>query len=773
MLGTTTGSQWHRNDAGTFTAAKVLGATAATALAVVNVDTDTDLDVVTTSALLRQVPLQSTVVGISSGSVSFGDPDDTTKSLTINQVTGAFVMTAAGAAGSFSGKLQVDAGPASADASAAVRFNGTTGPVDEAVEVGGTVIPIVFTATEKASAANKPFIAVSGKGTLRLGDFIEISGGLTGTTASGLVFIGQGPRELKPDVPNPDAKGILITVTRGTVSGNSTHDMDVFGTVAVIGIDGVSFSGEMHLVVLGNAITITAAAVTLAFNGMELTGAFGLAKGPGTGPAATTTIKLGEAVRNDPADKVVLNLGERSGTTFPVVVTIKSGEITLGSSGLIASMSASVDLNLPGLDLTLPDGLVLLNTTSIAGSAGGNQIPAGTLRVSVGSSSAPAALTIAGQQVRGIFGFEQQTLPVGANAPPGTLPTKVIRVGATAVSISVGTPDTGSGALPGAITSGIRIDGGTAAFMVTPQGLAGRVSGTVTLVGLPTDFLLTGTFGVAINSGTRAVVDRVQVGDQTISLNLPAGPYVRFEATGVKIAFNGQSLTGDVAFEKATSNGIAVTRVAFRNVTAAFGDGTTPIVSLTAGQGMFLLGNAGLAGTIAGTVSLKIPGASLSGTFSLAINTATGGGRVTSTLTVGIAPATTSALTLADVNGDGRADLLVGAENGVVIFLADGEGDPFDTLPAYVIAGTAGTGSMAITALAVGDVDNNGTADLVIGRAKTDTEIWLGDGSGATFTKRAKQHPAGQCTRDRAGRGSTATATSTPSSWSGTWPRSC
>ena len=97
---------------------------------------------------------------------------------------------------------------------------------------------------------------------------------------------------------------------------------------------------------------------------------------------------------------------------------------------------------------------------------------------------------------------------------------------------------------------------------------------------------------------------------ETLTLNLPGGPYLRVEGIGVKLKFAGQQVGGDFVFENATAadGTTTITRIAARNLTAAFGDGTTQYVTLSDGTGFFLVNATGIAGRIAGSVTVSVPG---------------------------------------------------------------------------------------------------------------------------------------------------------------------
>ena len=221
-----------------------------------------------------------------------------------------------------------------------------------------------------------------------------------------------------------------------------------------------------------------------------------------------------------------------------------------------------------------------------------------------------AELSVLGQSLTGDFSFDL----AGAPGPDGALGTpddvKTLRIAATGVDLTLGEGATG-----------VTVRNASGAFIVANGGIAGQIAGTIGIQ-VP-DVSFAGDFTVAINTTLGLVSETFAVGSTTLAVELPAGRFLRVQGVGVELTVAGQTLSGDFAIERVTSDdGVTpLTTVGVRNVTFGLQAGSTPIVSLTDGRGAMVLQSTGLAGEIRGLVALSLPaGIECRGDFHLAIN---------------------------------------------------------------------------------------------------------------------------------------------------------
>ncbi len=137
-----------------------------------------------------------------------------------------------------------------------------------------------------------------------------------------------------------------------------------------------------------------------------------------------------------------------------------------------------------------------------------------------------------------------------------------------------------------------------------------------------TGVTFTGTIKIAINN-TSAAVNRVFTANGSqVTLDLPAGPYLRLEGSGVHLQLGSVlDVAGDFIFERSiTADNEQVIKVAVSNISASLTAGSVSL-ALTDAAGLFILKAAGIAGRAAGTVSLTgVTGLTLSASMSLEFN---------------------------------------------------------------------------------------------------------------------------------------------------------
>ena len=231
--------------------------------------------------------------------------------------------------------------------------------------------------------------------------------------------------------------------------------------------------------------------------------------------------------------------------------------------------------------------------------AGGDPVVIAFVSGEAGSTSTPftaitgnLTLTALGQTLTGSFAFTKTAAGLDVSATGVVF--RVVPAGASAPVAS--------------------LTGGTASLRVGSSGLAGRVSGTVTLdapgVGAT---LTTGTFALEINT-TGAIVP--QFG--SLTGDLPAGPFLRLTATAAALTVSGQSLSGTFVLERSGTGGSATTRLTITNGMLSIGPGTFVLDGVA---GDLTLTSAGVAGRLRADIDAA-PGAfALSGAVAVAVNT--------------------------------------------------------------------------------------------------------------------------------------------------------
>ena len=588
----------------------------------------------TGTALYPGTAVPVTRIGFTNVSVSL-TPTGSSNGLQLTGGEGAFIILPTGVAGTFSGAISVGGGGFNAGATASVAFNSTPSAIDDTVVVNGVSIPVVFDSTQcekpasgtsSCTAANgSPYIAVSGSGSINLGNSIEIEGSVSTGTGSPVtltnvtVFVGQGPAFLGSGTPptiNPTAIGLLLTNVSGQIQSGSNGTYAVYGsgTASLVGISGVTLTGSVSVQtnntggtvsltsnnntasITNNTFDVTVTGATLSVDGVTLTGSFGVSYNSTTQSLTVTITSL------------TLDLGPgtttNGTTTYPVSVSIPSGSFTIGSAGIYGEITgATVAVNLTGVsNVAITSVDLTINTTSAAQTVGTDMIAPGSV-TATGSGS----VTIAGQSISGSFGFQQATLPLSSQAPAGSTPTTLVEIAVTNLSITLGST-----------TAGVSISNGSGLLLSTGGGVAGQFAGKVTFYGLPSGSAFTGTFGLQLNTTSAAVSQQFLLGGTNVSLVLPAGPYLQVMGTGVQLTIAGQSLSGNFSVTEQNNT----VSVAASNVSASFGDGASALLTVSGGNGTLTFGTTGgLIGNLNANVSVSIPGVTLVGTLGLSVTT--------------------------------------------------------------------------------------------------------------------------------------------------------
>ena len=498
---------------------------------------------------------------------------------------GALVLVNGGLAGILSGEAALEVGPVSAGGTVTVRINTTGGAVSEAVTIGGREIIVEFGAAE----GNVFSISVSDL-SLNSNDFVTIEGDIAFSSAAAATQVRVAGSAIQTTLAVDSTVGFAAgSVLNIALDGGGFH----VTTVAVGGVNAGALTLELDsalpgAVAVGNAVTLA----ERSFAGQNLEVFLG------EGPARLESgdinpLAMGLLLSDASIGVVEVQTG--ADTSYAVFAT---GTLqVIGVSGFSVLGTATVRFNDTGVRFD--------RILTIAGSDRDVVVRFDDVTDVASLQAVDLAIDVLGQQLRGDFAF-----------------SKVVDVNGVLQSLNVAATNVSLNLADGVVLVE-QGDGQDAAFVITPQGLAGQVSATVS-VNLPS-VSFTGAFTVAINSTGVAVDQSIPVGAGTVDLLLPAGPFLRIEGTGVSLNVLGQSLGGNFAIEQVTeADGTTLTRIAASAVTLELGPEVTTdnhVLELNNGAGAFLLTSAGIAGRLSGTVTINAPGIVAGADFTLAINT--------------------------------------------------------------------------------------------------------------------------------------------------------
>ncbi|MFM8475978.1 MAG: autotransporter-associated beta strand repeat-containing protein, partial [Planctomycetaceae bacterium] len=287
-----------------------------------------------------------------------------------------------------------------------------------------------------------------------------------------------------------------------------------------------------------------------------------------------------------------------------------------------------------------PEGLLLVATTIPTGgvafytatSAEGESL-ARFFANNISSLTISGGFDVLSQQLRGTFTLTRR-------AATATDPALVI-LAANHVSMD----------LSGSASSLVSVSSGYGVVILSEAGLAADL--TVTVAESLESITFSGTFGLSINSTDADVSETVQVGSSSVSIELPAGPYVRLSASNTVITTDIIDVRGNFTLETTGSEDTREILLGGSDITAFLrddggtADDATDDVGLLFSNGSLLAfvnsgGYMALSTTSSGRFANDVP-VYVEGSASLEINTT--GETVQRPLTVG---GMTGTLDLAD-----------------------------------------------------------------------------------------------------------------------------
>ncbi len=544
----------------------------------------------------------------------------------ITNGSAAVLITPAGVAGQISGGVAIHLGGTAqiSATTATLSFNTGAGAVNQQYTAGGQ--------TQTLSLPTGPFYAVSAQG----------------------VHVNLGPLTLSTDLTFQDAQGQLtvtfanagvtfaagganvVVVSHGAGSfGTDSNSTGFYGTLTAdvaVNVPGVTVSGTFAVTlntattpqtpqgattaIDPNTIEVTGTNVTLGILGQTLTGSIGFEK-TSDGTVVITVSSL------------TLSLGTASATLL--TATINSGVLVVTPHGIAAQVSATVQSGPAISSFVTFNGTfnLSINETNAAVNQqftlpGQTQsqtlsLPTGPfLELGIGTPGSPATITLLNAvTVSGVFFLEEST-----SQSQG----KVVSLGFQDAAICLGGTlnPAGSACTTGTLVS---VTAASGAVEITQAGVAGSISGTVSIGGpLATFFSINAPVSVVFNSGATAVSDSITYappggGSATQAIAAPAGPLVAVQlgnsTTPASASFGSATITGIFEFQLISTSSGTTLEVGATDV-------SIPSLSLNGLQGALVYqsgAQAGIAGILEVPLSAGNGSTGISGQIGVQFNT--------------------------------------------------------------------------------------------------------------------------------------------------------
>ena len=604
-------------------------------------------------------------------SVAISNASLTFPGVSLTHGSGTFVTSSSGYAGSLAGTVAVTVPGVSVSGTLGLSVNSATSTVsftgtDLAIDILGQRLSGDLTVT---SASSSTTITVAnadldfGGGLLTVSDgaatVVLTGGSLTSLTLSGSAALHVPGLSLTATGVAVTASTTALTVTIAgatlTAGGLALHagltftsSTDAAGA-RTLSIAIASASGT-NLLELADIVTIVGGTGTVLSDASGTSGSLtlsGITFDAGLSFAATS---VSISFAGDSASVSVIgghlvvagnDLGgnfafERSGTTTRIAftdVTVTAGGADIitdveggfvvspaGATGFAGYLTGTLEVGGGGVSAG-GTALVRVNTT---GGPVNESIEVGgrTVAVTFADGATPWEISVSGLTLQlGDFvtiegAISWRTTMVGCGDGCTPVSASVFAGQGLRIFIGRGPAFAANGGL-NPLATGVLLTDGTIGLVQIGNTYAVTASGTVGLVGID-GVTLGGTAAVRFNDTGVSVQTTVAIGDSTappvVVSFLTDADVASFSLTGATISVLGQTLTADVAVDKAANGDIVL---AFANAGLSLGGAAT----LTQGSGMFVLGTAGLAGRLSGTLALNAPGISFGAGLSVAINT--------------------------------------------------------------------------------------------------------------------------------------------------------